>query len=57
MSGLEISDAVALFSTLFNLAIWAAGLICVAYVLAVVQVLAQKFKLVTDGIGKYARKR
>ena len=50
MSGLEISEAVDLFSTLFQLSLWAAGIIAVGYVLAVVQVIAQHFKRVTKNL-------
>ena len=41
---LSIEDAMSLFGTLFNISIWAAGFICVAYVLAVVAVMGQRMK-------------
>ena len=48
MSGLQISEAVDLFSTLFQLSLWAAGIIAVGYVLAVVGVISQHFKKITS---------
>lgn len=41
---LNVDDAVALFRTMFDLSIWAVGLIAIMYMLAVVRVLGQRFK-------------
>lgn len=49
---MEIDDAVALFSLMFQLSIWAVGFIMIAYFLAIVKVLLDWTKKIRFGSRK-----